>query len=156
MPRRNGNPAQLGDHIRTMYPKFRGSVDVPSGGDGGDINLPTQPHNNAAIRIVRALPNPPGLADQGEWVELENVSSFDFGFSEWWLSDEEGRVQPMSGTLASGQVRRIELTRVNEGSPSGRCAIRQCRPRRNLYLWLIITECGKESLSAVKGVRIDS
>jgi poly(U)-specific endoribonuclease len=114
MPRRNGNPAQLGEHIRTMYPKFRGSADVPSGGDGGGINLPTQPHNNAAIRIVRALPNPPGLTDQGEWVELENVSSFDFDLSEWQLRDEEGRVQPMSGTLASGQVRRIDLTRAGD------------------------------------------
>jgi poly(U)-specific endoribonuclease len=116
VPRRNGNLAQLGEHIRTMYPKFRGPADGPGAGNGDGGNLPTQPHNNAAIRIARTLPNPPGLADQGEWVELKNVSSFDFNLSEWRLSDEEGRVQRMSGTLASGQVRRIDLTRANDQS----------------------------------------
>jgi hypothetical protein len=49
-------------------------------------------------------------------VELENVSSFDFGLAEWRLSDEEGRVQRMSGTLASGETRRIDLVRANEQS----------------------------------------
>jgi poly(U)-specific endoribonuclease len=97
-------------------PKFRGTPNVPRDGNGDGTSLPTQPHNNAAIRIARALPNPPGLADQGEWVELENVSSFDFDLAEWRLSDEEGRIQRMSGALASGQTRRIDLTRANEQS----------------------------------------
>src|SRR5690606_3139868 len=94
-PRHNDNPAVLGERLRTMYPKFRGSQDVvpvePE--QPGTIDLPTHDINDAAIRIVAAFPNPPGPEDQGEWVELRNVSEFDFDLAGWRLTDAHGRPQ---------------------------------------------------------------
>ena len=114
IPKRNGKPPELGAHIRTMYPKFRGLPGSGGGGGGGGGGVPTQPFNNAAIRILRALPNPPGPTDQGEWVELKNVSTFTFDLAEWRLKDDKGRVQPLTGSLAPEETLRIELTRANE------------------------------------------
>jgi len=113
-PKRNGKAAQWGEHIRTMYPKFRGAPADGGGNGGGGGGVPTQPFNNAAIRILQALPNPPGPTDQGEWVELKNVSTFTFDLAEWRLKDDKGRVQLLTGSLAPAETRRIELTRATE------------------------------------------
>lgn len=113
VPRHGGNPPQLGEHIRTMYPKYRGMQSVPVDTGGG---VPTQPINNGPIRIVRALPNPVGASDQGEWVELTNVSDVTFDLTEWRLSDDKQRPQLMVGTLAPGETRQIAITRADAHS----------------------------------------
>lgn len=112
---------ELGPHLRTFYPKLKGGDGVVSGGEPqgggttgtgpGVVTLPTQPHNNGAIRIFRALPNPPGSSDRGEWVEIVNVNVEDMDLTGWRLADQENRSLPLSGILASGETRRIELDR---------------------------------------------
>lgn len=57
VPARQGQPAKRGTHIRTLYPKFRGkkfSDENKMNTRAPGIDLPTQPHNNAAIQIVSA------------------------------------------------------------------------------------------------------
>lgn len=111
VPRQGGNPPQLGEHIRTMYPKYRGMMSQPTEPGGG---TPTQPLNNGPIHITRALPNPVGTTDQGEWVEIKNVSAITYDLAEWRLTDDKQRAQPLAGLLAPGQTQRIAITRVNE------------------------------------------
>lgn len=108
--------APRGEHLRTLWPKFRGKLGSDSGGGGGGasgtVDLPTQPHNDSPVRIARALPNPVGSDETGEWVELENITSdASFDLAAWRLMDQQGREQPMSGSIATGQTRRIDLTR---------------------------------------------
>jgi poly(U)-specific endoribonuclease len=106
--------APRGEHVRTLWPKFRSA---PVSAPAGEVDLPTQPHNDSPVRIARALPNPVGSDESGEWVELENVTegtSFDLG--NWRLMDQKGREQPMSGSLAAGETRRIDLTRDDANS----------------------------------------
>ena len=116
--RKDGEPGQLArlaSEIRTetnLYHINAWHATYPE--RPSDTLVPTQPFNNAAIRILRALPNPPGPTDQGEWVELKNVSTFTFDLAEWRLKDDKGRVQPLTGSLAPEETLRIELTRANE------------------------------------------
>lgn len=123
--RREGSRVIRGDHLRTLYPKYRGTSPESSGGSGGGsgsggtapVELPTRPHNTAPIRIARALPNPEGTDDTGEWVELDNVTDdTTFDLSEWHLSDRLGRTQTMAGSLAPGETRRIDLLRESASS----------------------------------------
>ena len=115
-PPRRGQPSKRGDHIRTLYPKFRGRV-VGSVAEAQKVDLPTQPHNDSAILIARALPNPAAEADQGEWVELKNnTDDTAFDLAGWSLSDQLGRTKSMSGTLAPGKSTRVTLERVDESS----------------------------------------
>ena len=110
-------PRENGPHLRTIFPKFRGGQD-PGGGGGepsGPGLIPTHPHNSGALRIARALPNPPGPEDEGEWVEVRNISTEDFDLSAWRMRDRLGRSQAMSGVLAAGQTRQFVLDR----SPGG-------------------------------------
>ncbi len=109
--------APRGEHLRTLWPKFRGGsnpgpIGGGGGGGGGTVDLPTQPHNDSPVRIARALPNPVGSDETGEWVELENVTDdTSFNLSNWQLMDQQGREQPMNGSIAAGETRRIDLTR---------------------------------------------
>lgn len=131
-----------GPRIRTFYPKFRGSNPIPGGsggveggGGGGGAgtsgaSLPTQPHNDAPIHIVRALPNPPGGEDRGEWVELRNATTQPMDLSGWKLTDQRGRPQPLEGTLAAGETRRFDITRTD---PNG-------MQLRNAGGWILLFE----------------
>lgn len=104
------SPMQRGDHIRTFYPKFRSGAGAEAG-TGETGRLPTQPHNDGAIRIVRSLPNPPGDDQQGEWVEIRNVNPEGLDLTGWRLVDQHQRGQELSGTIASGETLRIDVTR---------------------------------------------
>ena len=116
-----------GWHLRTLFPKFLGSATgggttggggggSSGGGSSGNSHVPSNPHNDASIRIRRALPNPPGADDLGEWVEIKNVSQFSFDLSGWSLSDDLTRRLPLSGTIVPGEIKRIALTRVDNTS----------------------------------------
>jgi poly(U)-specific endoribonuclease len=108
------SPQQRGDHIRTFYPKFRGSTVPPDVVVEPDVPpLPTQPHNDGGIRILRALPNPPGPETSGEWVEIRNVNPDPLDLTGWRLLDAKGRPEPLSGSIASQETRRIEITRTD-------------------------------------------
>ncbi|QGJ69912.1 Hypothetical protein PBC10988_16010 [Planctomycetales bacterium 10988] len=108
--------APRGEHIRTLYPKFRGK-EARSPLPTRTIEIPTQSHNNGPLRIARALPNPRGTDTRGEWVELVNVTADTiFELSEWRLFDDQGRAQLLEGNLEPGESIRIELTRTDENS----------------------------------------
>lgn len=130
-----------GPHIRTFYPKFRGDDPTPGGGGGGGggVSLPTQPHNDGPIRIVRALPNPSGAEDRGEWVELRNATVQALDLTAWRLTDQQGRPQALQGTLAAGETRRVEVTRAD---PQG-------MQLRNAGGWILLFE-GEQRRAAVR------
>lgn len=117
---RHGGTVVRGERLRTLYPKFRGKLTGGSSGGGGSgaaVDLPTQPHNDSPIRIARALPNPEGTDDSGEWVEIANITSdTTFDLSEWFLSDQQGRKRLLSGQLEAGQTLRVDLVREGPNS----------------------------------------
>ena len=106
---------QDGEHIRTLYPKFRGRSIPISVVDNG-IDLPTQPHNDGPIQITRALPNPSTEGDVGEWIEIRNVSGSKLSLKEWQLKDRNGRAKALSGNLEPDQAIKVILDRENEQS----------------------------------------
>lgn len=115
-PKKRGQKSKRGSHIRTLYPKFRGKT-IPEVASPVKVDLPTQPHNNAAIKIVSALVNPEGSEDDGEWVELKNITDdTEFDLSNWSLCDRNGRKSKLSGKLKAGDSLRVMLTRTNEQS----------------------------------------
>jgi poly(U)-specific endoribonuclease len=109
-----------GWHLRTLFAKFLGNAGAPvgvtPGGDGVGSLLPSNPHNDASIRIRRALPNPLGQNDDGEWVEIKNVSSFSFDLSEWSLSDDLNRRIRLSSSILPNETRRVMLERTDNNS----------------------------------------
>lgn len=104
---RSGNAKKPGPHLRSMFPRFRGPA--PQGGGGGGV--PNTPHNNGPIRIHRALPNPQGTDETGEWVELRNATQHALTLDGWTLRDAQGRTHPLAGGIAAGAIVRIALTR---------------------------------------------
>jgi len=115
-PPKRGQKSKRGKHIRTLYPKFRGK-EIPNFASASKVDLPTQPHNNAAIKIVSALVNPAGAEDDGEWVELKNVTDdAEFDLSSWSLCDRNGRRLKLTGNLKAGETLKATLTRTNEQS----------------------------------------
>jgi poly(U)-specific endoribonuclease len=118
-----GSPRVNGPHLRTLYAKFLGSATAPTGGGtpGGTTpstgsHLPSNPHNDASIRIRSALPNPVGASDDGEYVEIKNVSAFSFDLSEWALADVANRKLPLTGTLAPGAILKVMMVRTDSNS----------------------------------------
>ena len=112
-PTNQGAKRQRGNHIRTLYPKFRGKIipESQSHDQGIAVDLPTQPNNDAPIQIVSALPNPSAEGDVGEWVEIKNVSDHAFDLSQWSLKDRSGRSKSLTGILEAGQTKKIILDR---------------------------------------------
>ena len=150
---------ERGEHIRTLYPKFRGETIPGSGGSvagarrgssgpssrrGSNpvagVDLPTQPLNNAPIQIARALPNTDKKNDEGEWVELVNRSeSTVFDMTKWHLSDQRGRKKSLMGELKPGQTLRVYLERVDQNSMM----------LKNAPGWILLFE-GDERRAAVR------
>jgi poly(U)-specific endoribonuclease len=113
-PPQRGVPRDRGWHIRTLYPKFRGKTVQE---ETASVDLPTQPQNSAAIKIVSALVNPEGPVDRGEWVEIRNTTEDTvFDLANWSLTDRSGRKRQLDGKLEPGATLRIELGRENESS----------------------------------------
>lgn len=149
-PAGGGGSARVnGWHLRTLFAKFLGAP-IPTGGTGGSGGgsgggspvgaiLPSNPHNDASIRIRRALPNPPGTNDVGEWVEIKNVSTFAFDLSDWSLADDLNRKLPLTGTIVPGEIQRIMLNRIDSTSMM----------LRNSAGWILLYQ-GTERRAAVK------
>lgn len=119
-PPQRGQSAARGWHIRTLYPKFRGK-EIPSPAaayaSSAAIDLPTQPHNDAPIKVVAALVNPDGAEDVGEWVELKNMTDdTEFDLENWSLCDRAGRKKSLSGKLKSGDSVKVMLDRESDRS----------------------------------------
>lgn len=61
--------------------------------------------------------NPKGAEDNGEWIELKNVTDdTEFDLSGWSLSDRNGRKLKLSGKLPAGNSVKVKLNRSGEGS----------------------------------------
>lgn len=118
------SPSTRGHRLRTLWPAYQnpvGAAPSPRPGNGssgsGSVSLPTQPINNAPIRIAAVLPNPTGQDEGNEWVELKNVTpDVTFDLSQWKLTDMLGRQEPMSGSIAPDETKKIELDRSNSNS----------------------------------------
>ena len=139
-------PRSNGPRIRTFYPKYRGNEGpgAPGGGGGqpgggGSPPLPTQPHNDGPVRIVRAQPNPPGPSDEGEWVELRNATVEPIDLAGWRLTDQAGRPCPLGNVLAPGDTARVV---VRTADPTG-------MQLRNSGGWVLLME-GEQRRAAVR------
>lgn len=102
-----------GEHLRSMYPKYRGTAGTqPAPGPG----LPHTPHNDGPVRITAALPNPEGTDEIGEWVEIVNASQHSVDLSNRNLRDSQHRAVHLGGTLQPGDLLRIDLRRTSSES----------------------------------------
>lgn len=121
-PGAGSGPRENGWFLRTLYAKFLGNATAtpggttPGGTTPGTALLPSNPHNDATIRIHRAMPNPVGAADDDEWVEIKNISTFDIVLTNWYLADDQDRRKPLSGTMAPGETKRVMLDRSTANS----------------------------------------
>lgn len=96
---------QRGDHIRSFFPAVVGLAQPQSGGDGE----PTA--SSGPISITRALPNPAGTDETGEWVEIKNESDGEIDLTNWELRDRQGGTRKLEGTIAAGATKRFEIPR---------------------------------------------
>lgn len=78
-----------------------------------DFVLPPPPlpgHTGiGAVRIVAALVNPIGPERGQETVTILNTTPQSIDLNRWTLADNAGK-QPLSGTLAGGEARRVVIT----------------------------------------------
>lgn len=70
---------------------------------------PPPPIGTGAVRIIAALVNPSGPERGKETVTILNTTSRDIDLSQWMLADNAGQ-QPLSGSLSSGETRRIVMS----------------------------------------------
>lgn len=124
---RNINPnGTRGEFIRSFFPVFLGLEEL-DGREKPQIDEPetTPPvvspievnlKNDGVVVITSALPNPRGVDDGDEWVELQNQTNQAIDLANWQLLDKLGRPQPLKGTIAANEVKRFNITRTH---PSG-------------------------------------
>jgi uncharacterized protein YukJ len=67
------------------------------------------PHHDATIQIIAALINAPNPEPGRETVTLINTSDTAITLDGWQLRDDNNRTQPLTGTIAPGDTRRITL-----------------------------------------------
>ena len=83
---------------------FSGTVPAPEPGD------PTpQPGMSSSVRIVALLPNPEGPDPGNEWIKLKNDTASEVDLNGWTLRDEANHTVALSGTIAAGEERQIDL-----------------------------------------------
>ena len=106
----------LGPHIRSFYPVFLGDGSTVTDGAGSVVVRPRSVaiQNDGPLRILSALPNPPG-DDQGtEWVEIWNAGGADVDLAGYELRDKMGRPQAVDAVvLDAGAVLKVAVTRAS-------------------------------------------
>lgn len=111
-----------GLYIRSFYPAYKGSTRSIQVSDNIDNTpadrttvRPVNPsvRNNRDISIVKAMINPTGQDDQGEWVELKNNTEVDIDMTGYELRDKLSRPQPITGQLAANQIMKVDITRLH-------------------------------------------
>ena len=102
-----------GDKIRSFWPKFI----APTKTEGLDVVIPIDHAADTIVdgrvRIIRAMANPQGSDQGGEWVELESAHSAIIDLNGWTLADRMDRRQALSGAIEPSKTRRIVLTRAS-------------------------------------------
>lgn len=63
----------------------------------------------ATVRVVSLLPNPKGVDEGHEWVELKNFGSTTVDLAGWTLVDRARNRFRLSSTLTAGESRRFDL-----------------------------------------------
>jgi uncharacterized protein YukJ len=81
-------------------------IEEPEPGPGSTPG-PLEP--DFRVRVIAALVNPIGPAPERETVTLLNTTPAPVGLGGWQLADQQKRKQPLTGTLAAGEVRRIAV-----------------------------------------------
>ncbi len=107
-----------GQHIRSFYPAYLGgSNNVLGDGQnmGSTVAIPASEafSNIGSIRIAAALPNPEGPDEQGEWVDLINITANPIDLTGWHLRDKANRQQTLGGEIRAGETRRIPIPRTD-------------------------------------------
>ncbi|UFP93753.1 lamin tail domain-containing protein [Gloeobacter morelensis MG652769] len=107
-----------GDFIRSFYPEFLGDEDGREDPMDRTVVRPRAAARKAdgPLVIVAALPNPGRGDSDEEWVELQNVSAGSIELTGWQLRDRANRPEPLAGTIAPGETRRILVTRARPDS----------------------------------------
>jgi len=92
------------DHIRSFFP-------IVIGGSRPVVVPPIIPPRDKPVVISKALPNPAGSDETGEWIEISNQTDQSIDLTQWVLRDRQGGTRPLSGTIAAGETRRFEIPR---------------------------------------------
>ncbi len=71
--------------------------------------LPNRPAVTPIIRIVAALVNPLGMDRGNETVTLINTTSKPVNLDGWTIADQLKQTHRLSGSIASGDTRMVEL-----------------------------------------------
>lgn len=103
---------QRGKHIRSFYPEFRSGdfSPLPRPGSMPVVRPITDTQEQMGPVVISAvLPNPSGSEVEGEWVELENISSDSMILNGWFLTDKLGRQKMLEGALSANETKRFSV-----------------------------------------------
>jgi len=64
---------------------------------------------NRSIIINAMMVNPTGSDKKGEWISIQNISNKNVQLSGWTLVDDKNRSISLSGTVQTGQTKRIRM-----------------------------------------------
>jgi hypothetical protein len=67
------------------------------------------PPGESLVRVTRLLPNPKGVDEGHEWIQLKNFSDVAVDLTGWTLVDRARNSFRLSGLLAAGEERRFDL-----------------------------------------------
>ncbi|MBN2528558.1 MAG: hypothetical protein JXR76_19370 [Deltaproteobacteria bacterium] len=105
-----------GLHIRTFYPVFVGAApEVVHNDPPIENNPPVTPESpvtpvvSNTVRIIAALVNPEGDDVGRESVTLINTGSAAVSIEGWHLVDRNEKKQPLAGSIAPGETKRVLL-----------------------------------------------
>jgi poly(U)-specific endoribonuclease len=117
---RNINPnGTRGEFIRSFFPIFLG-LDKSNGTDKPQINevaiksailkpIEVNLKNDGVVVIASALPNPRGVDESEEWVELRNNTDQTIDLTGWQLLDKLEHSQSLQGAIAPNEVKRVNI-----------------------------------------------
>lgn len=94
-------------HVRTFYPKFKGTASVVAPPASGDVVPP--PVTASPVRIIAALVNPEGHDPGHESVTIINIGRHSLPLDGWKLVDKNSRSTALAGTITAGETHQIKL-----------------------------------------------
>jgi hypothetical protein len=119
-----GSTAYGSDHL-PVFTTFGASGEPPI--------LPPPIEPTPGLKISALLPNPEGPDEGHEWVELKNTGDSEVDLVGWVLVDRSGNELSLSGKIAAGAERKIDLAaRELPLNNSGGDEIRLVNPSGNI------------------------
>ena len=77
--------------------------------DDGTTRVTEVPRFRRSVLINAMMVNPVGSDAKGEWISIQNISNGSIKLDGWILEDDRNRKIELSGTIQSGQAKRIMI-----------------------------------------------